>query len=125
MNFKDEIRKKLGKVPQTVSMEQLQPPKPPEPMETEEPIPDNIFLEAAENYDFQRFIIWIVKKIDPLFKGVTTRNNRQMLTQIKQRAEVAKELYKLKRGTKEDFMEVVKELKVVLEKRKEVVEKNE
>ena len=83
------------------------------------PPPENIFRKAADNTDFQRFITWIIKQVDPMFKGVTTRDNKLMLSQINERAAIANQFTKLVRGSKMDYRECMNELEMVLKERAE------
>ena len=65
------------------------------------------FNKIANSSDFQRFIIYLAKKIAPLsFKGVSTRVSEKVMTQQ----------FNRKRA---EYIECMKELKEVLKKRNE------
>lgn len=78
-------------------------------------IASNFFRACADNTDFQRFITWAIKQLDPLFKGITTRDNSQMLTQLNERSSVAYEINKMVRGSKMAMNECMGEFKSKLE----------
>lgn len=79
----------------------------------------NIFDKIAHNTDFQRLVTWIIKQVDPMFKGVTTRDNKQMLSQINERSAIATKFTKLVRGSRMDYKECMNELETVLRERRE------
>lgn len=84
-----------------------------------EALDQNIFDKIAHNTDFQRLVTWIIKLVDPMFKGVTTRNNKLMISQINERAIIANKFTKLVRGSKMDYKECMNELELVLKERAE------
>jgi len=79
-------------------------------------IASNFFRACADNTDFQRFMTWAIKQLDPLFKGITTRDNSQMLTQLNERSSVAHEISKMVRGSKMAMNECMNGFKEKLEK---------
>lgn len=123
------VKKEIQKILHPEKSETLHPPKAPEIVKVtwdnyqpsasgEITIGDNIFEKIAHNTDFQRLVTWIIKQVDPMFKGVTTRNNSEMLNQIRERSQIATDFYNTVRGSKLDYKECMNELKEVLEKRK-------